>query len=197
MSKFVRSPDTLSKEQPRPDALGEFLIANLVKPKQKFNIEEERLIEVVSCLPENLRDMVKGWIVVYLAWLFKVYTLKRHGKEFMEKLLAVVQDRLQKISDDKIKELWPTLEYWFTNLDKARCGGGKAAADWEVPFEVYAALCFMVFDKESPYYKNPSAETNMIEFDIGFILGSAAREAKQTIQEAIDLGDSAGNEKDC
>lgn len=180
--------DFRAKKPPPPVFLGDFLVHNLIKPHQKFNIEEDRLAEALSDLPENIRDLAKGWVMIYLAWLFKVYAFKRYGPEFTNKLLLAVREKIQKIAVGEEAGLWLTLQYWFANLDRVSCSAVTSDNNPEAPFEVLIALCFMVFDADSPYYKNQSAETNMVEFDVGFILGSAAREAKQTIQVIIDTG---------
>jgi hypothetical protein len=176
-----------TKEPPDPMFLGDLLVINLLKPDHKFNIKEERLTEALSSLPDSIRDMVKDWVVIYLAWLFKARTLKKHGQEFTNRFLTYVREALERTAGEA-EGLWPVLEYWFANLDNVTDRAGKTVSHWEVPFEVLVAWCFMVFDTKSPYYRNPSAETNMVEFDIGFVLGSAAQEAKQTFQLTIDQG---------
>lgn len=176
-----------TKGTPDPLFLADFLVSNLLQPRQKFNVRSERLTEALTNLPENVRELVRGWTKIYLAWLFKTYALKRYGVEFTNTLVQIVREKLQE-EGGEAKKLWSALEYWFTNLDNVTDRVGTSVDHWEIPFEVLVALCFMIFDADSPYYRKPSGETNMVEFDIGFILGSAAREAKQIIQQTIDAG---------
>jgi hypothetical protein len=184
MSEEVNSPTERPSDT---EFLAEFLVSNLLKPSQKFHVNEERLSEAVSGLPEDIQNQVKGWVPIYLAWLFKVHSVKKRGAEFTNTLFVEVRERLQKEAGHG-EGLWPTLEYWFENLDKVTARAGTTVNSWEIPFEVLVALCFLVFDSKSPHYKNPSPDTNMVELDIGFILGSAAQEAREAIELAIDSG---------
>ena len=177
-----------SEERPDPVFLGDFLVFNLLKPFPKFNIEEERLDELTLNLPENIRDLAKGWTMIYLAWLYKVYAFTKYGMEFTNRLLLEVREKLQKATNYEINGLWPILEYWFKNLDSATDNIGTQIDDVEVPYEVFAALAFIVLDSDSPYYKNPHPEPNTIGFDVGFILASVAQESKQVIQGLVDIG---------
>ena len=186
-SKRRRSVHT--KGLPDPVLLGNFLVFNILS--KKFGIKEERLAEFTLDLPENIQGLTKVWILFYLAWLFKTYVNSKYGTEFTYKLLLHTKSKLKKADEVVGNEgtgLSDILEFWFSNLDKATNSIGTEINGQEVPFEVFAALAFMALDPGSPFYKNTSATTNMVEFDIGTALALAKDEAMKFIQASVDIG---------
>jgi len=177
------------KGLPDPVFLGNFLVFNILA--EKFGLKEERLAEFISSLPENIQELTKVWIFFYLAWLFKTYANSRYGTEFTNKLLLQAKSKLikaDKVVDGHGPGLSDMLEFWFSHLDEATNSIGTEVNGQEVPFEVFAALAFMALDPGSPFYRNASATTNMVEFDVGTALASAKDEAMKFIQASVDIG---------
>lgn len=168
-----------------PQLLGQFLVFSLIEGQ--FGLDENKLESYVSELPENLKELVKSWAKIYLAWVFRMCVRAKHGDVFCEQMMVDVSKRFARVEDAEIRNtLTGILPYWFEKLDEMIPSIGKKFQDMEVPFEVFAALPFLYLDDASPFYQKE--ETELAEFEIAEVFVKAKQDTITGIQQVVDFG---------
>jgi len=195
MGWFSKLKEQLTKQQepqfrpvgaPDPKFLGDFLVYQFLG--DKFRLQEQQLEGFVAELPQELKDLTKLWILFYLSWLFKLYAASKYGNEFADELQAHIKERFKKFESIKVEMegIGQTFEFWMDRLNDCTSHAGTEVQGMEVPFEVIAAIAFLVLDASSPFYK--STDTAKVEFDVGIAFESAKAETMAFIQKSVDIG---------
>jgi hypothetical protein len=169
---------------PTPQFLGDFLAYQLVS--ERFGLNTQQL---TSVLPANIRDVAQIWLLFYLAWLFQLAVAKQHGRDFRDRMLQAARSRLLRANQVRAEfgdELVAATDTWFSALDRATGSIGTTIEGTEVPFEVFAAMTFLVTDASSPYYQRTSLPDH-IEFDLAEVLASSVEQRREYIQQAAGL----------
>ena len=169
-----------------PAFLGDFLIFQLLGDKFKID-----LASLGTELPAGLQESARGWVIIYLAWIFRTLASARYGRDFRERMMEAVRARLQRADElqppaDETT-LAKTFDFWFDQLDKASEHAGAKVNYIEVPLVLLAALAFLVLDADSPYYKKHQIEDGA-DFSVAEVFESARIQAKGFIESAIEIG---------
>ena len=179
-------PQFRAEGPPDVKFLGDVLVYQFLG--DRFGLKEEQFTQCVSDLPEELRDLTKLWILLYLSWVFKVYAASKYGQGFARELLTQAKERFNKAEsvDKDFQGLNTNFEFWLTRLDDSTSQIGTEIHGVEVPFEVIAAVTFLALDASSPFYKSTGPKD--IVFDVGIALAAAKDDAMELIQNSIDIG---------
>ena len=171
---------------PDPKFLGDSVVFHIVN--YRFGLQDEQLNEIVSELPGEVRDLTRLWILLYLCWLFKLYTESKYGKEFIEELQKQIKHRFQKVESigEGMAGIGQSFQFWMERLDIASSSIGIKVEGVEVPFEITAAITFLTLDASSPFYQG--RDFGGLEYDIGYALASAKKQTVELIQSWVDLG---------
>ena len=179
-------PRLCATTSPDPVFLGKFLVFSLLE--SQFGLSEQDTDECVAELPEELKGLGKFWAKLYLAWMFRMLVLGKYGDAFTEAMMSEVEalmSRAQELSGKEIG-LRNVFTFWFAQIDAVMPSAGKTINGQVVPFEIVAALAFLVSDSSSPYFNQE--QTNMVEFDLASALIKAKEKVLPSLQRAVEIG---------
>jgi hypothetical protein len=124
---------------------------------------DETLDRYANSAGPELRELMRFWTLMYLAYLFRWCIFEVCGAEFEEAMMTSFYHRM-KLVPVKPEEfdIAAAIKYWFGHLDLAATAATKQRAagehkDLEFPVTYYAALRFITFDTESPWYMRADA----------------------------------------
>jgi hypothetical protein len=109
----------------------------------------------------------------------------RHGNDFTSAMMDEVHQKFRKLAelDRDYIGLSGRIDYWVTSLDDAITAFKDVPLGKEkAPAEYISALCFLMKDSESPYYKH-----SKIEDDVDTKLALALVAMRTKVTEWIDF----------
>ena len=180
-------PQIRAMTAPDPIFLGKFLVFSLLE--SRFGLSEQETDGCVAELPEELKDPGKLWTKIYLAWIFRMLVKGKYGDAFTEAMMSEVDalmSRAQELSGEE-SGLRNVFTFWFAKIDAVMPMAGKEINGQVVPFEVFAALTFLVSDSSSPYF-NQEQITNIAEFDVASALIKAKDKVLPSLQRVVEIG---------
>jgi hypothetical protein len=147
--------------------LGNFLVAQALMGI-RFNIPEDQFRKFAADLPEDVRDLMPMWSLLYLMWLMRMSVRLKRGEEFEAEMMQAAYGRL--MGAPQTLELSATtvpfanaMRQWFDFFDAE---GDAAfalrrvedddfpAVEWKVAMEL------LMRDRESPYYVDTTTINN-------------------------------------
>jgi hypothetical protein len=146
-------------ERPDPQFLGEFLVAQVFL-NIRFNIPQEKFRQFSASAPEDVRELVPVWSLLYLMWLMRMSAKLRYGDAFEGEMMRAAYGRMMAApqQEDVSSLTIPfanSMRKWFDMFDteidptfalKPVPEGDFPAAEWKI------AMGLLVSDNESPYY---------------------------------------------
>jgi hypothetical protein len=174
-----------------PDAefLGDLLVFELLE--HRFGL---KLDDFTRDLPLTVREVAHVWVLLYLAWVYRMLASAKHGLEFSTRMVSSAKARLAAGEQPKeFKEftgnLATAIDFWFGRLDEAAktIGTKVPTADGgsvEPPLEWFAAMSFLALDASSPYHGRTEFP-DRIDVNLGIALSAAKDAALSFIEGAV------------
>ena len=184
MSIFIRrSPDL--KATPR--SLARALIIMLYE--QGWGLSPAELAACLKDLPEEARDLVKGWSGLYLAWLYRRLIAKEHGSKMAEDMMLQARVMIQDLGSagKALKGAYKDLEAAFAKFDEALAWYEKGKDSQPQPFLVYVGTTILFSDPRSPSYRKDPGE---LAGRVGWALEQIDVKAAPTLSLALKMGGS-------
>jgi len=133
-----------------------------------WDLPKELVDECLEDVGPDFRSMIKGWILVYCAWLFRLACIRQFGGPFEKDMMATLRVRLLKPGLASLQDLPDMFEFWFGKLDLATSEvmkeGGPTIKGEQVPptYAYAAALAFIALDHASPWHMDFHAPNDAI-----------------------------------
>jgi hypothetical protein len=133
----------------------------------------------------EIQKLVEGWLRVWWLYLFRLRVAMKYGNDFTSLMMDQVHQKFRKLAelDHDYIGLSGRIDYWVMSLDDSITTFKDMPLGKEkAPAEYISALCFLMKDSESPYYKQSKIEDAV---DTKLALALVAMRAKVT--EWIDF----------
>jgi hypothetical protein len=160
--------------------MGEFLVHSFVD--SHFGADLGALTEPI---PETVRKLGGYWITLYLCWIFRVKVQAKYGDTFFKTAFEAARSRLA-LADGTVG-FADGLTYWFRQLDGASTAPGQTIQGVEVPVEYFAALSFLFFTPESPFFQQIDIPSD-VALDVAQALETAKKSALRLIEASVEIG---------
>lgn len=187
-SKASKAPPQIrATTAPDPIFLGKFVVFSLLE--SRFGLTQQEIDECVAELPDELKVPGEMWAKLYLAWIFRMLVKRKYGDAFTEAMMSeveVLMSRAQELSGEE-SGLLNIFTFWFAKIDAVTPMAGKEFKGKVVPFEVFAALAFLVSDSSSPYF-NKEQTTDMAEFEVASALIKTKDKALHSLERVVEIG---------
>ena len=142
----------------KPELFASFMTYQFLE--RGWDLPKELIDECLEDAGPDFRSMIKGWLLVYCAWLFRLACIRQFGGSFEKDMMATIRRRLLKPELFSIKDLPDMFEFWFGKLDTATSEGKKDAPTVNgvpVPSTYFAALAFIGLDRDSHWHVDEPA----------------------------------------
>jgi Zn-dependent protease with chaperone function len=147
------------KARPDPKLIGDLLSFEWLNGKFQSDANE-----LSGELKPEIQQLAKGWLKVWWLYLFRARVAMTYGNDFMSAMMDQVHQKFRKLAEldrDNIG-LSGRIDYWMTSLDDAvKKFKDVPLGKEKAPAEYIAALCFLMKDSESPYYKQSRIEDDV------------------------------------
>jgi len=133
----------------KPELFASFMAYQFLE--RGWDLPKELIDECLEDAGPDFRSMIKGWLLVYCAWLFRLACIRQFGGSFEKDMMATIRRRLLKPELFSVKDLPDMFEFWFGKLDVATSEGKKEAPTVNgvpVPSTYFAALAFIALDRD-------------------------------------------------
>jgi hypothetical protein len=131
-----------------------------------WDLPKELIDECLEGAGPDFRPVIRGWILVYCAWLFRLASIRQFRGTFEKDMMAALRVRLLKPEVAQVKDLVEMFEFWFGKLDIATSETMKEEAPTingeQVPSTYFAALAFIALDPNSPWHMDENAPNDAI-----------------------------------
>lgn len=157
--------------------MGEFLVYSFLH--DHFGLSDATIADLVAPLPDDLRDLARLWINLYLCWLFRMQVRAKYGDPFFDVAFAAARARLARGEnlDPGTAGFADDLAWWFAQLDKAASSLGQTFQGKTIPMEVFAGWAFLTATPESPFFQTTEMPSGL-DLDVAHILESAKASAR-------------------
>jgi hypothetical protein len=155
----TEAPASAAKAAPKMtnvEFVGSFMLIQFYDGHH-WQMSDETLERYASSAGPELKDLMRFWTLMYLAFMFRWCIHGLLGAEFEKVMISSLYGRLKKIPT-KLGEfdIGITIEYWMDHLDVATRATGTQDVgehkDVEFPACYFAGLAFLKFDPGSPFY---------------------------------------------
>ena len=172
-----------------PEFLAELLVAQFLFDKRPI-IADEELARLTDSFASDLRRLLEPWILVYLAWLLRVFATKQYGEAFGREMMVSMYERVSSDKDHSPPNSSTAsgIEFWFGQLDKTLrevIENPITIKGEPVPPSRFFALCFLSRDSASPYCNDRNPNFQGIDLRVARTLDDALNIAKPRIDGFI------------
>ena len=170
----------LSREaRPDPKLIGDLLSYEWLNGKFRSDASE-----LCGELKPEIQPLAKAWLRVWWLYLFRLRVAMLYGNDFTSAMMDQVHRKFRKLAEldrDSIG-LSGQIDYWVTSLDDSITAFKDVPLGKEkAPAEYISALCFLMKDRESPYYRQ-----SKIEGDVDTKVALALVTMRERVTEWID-----------
>jgi hypothetical protein len=150
----------------KPELFASFMTYQFLE--RGWDLPKELIDECLEDAGPHFRPMIKGWILVYCAWLFRLACIRQFGGSSEQDMMATLRVRLLKPALASIQDLPDMFEFWFGKLDVAASeivneGAPTIKGEHVPPTYAYAAaLAFIALDHASPWHMDFDAPNDAI-----------------------------------
>jgi hypothetical protein len=109
---FGREKSAFGSER---EALAAFLLAQFF-PEYQWQLSEAELNEIVKEAGPEFAGVIRMWVLIYCAWLFRHAVIYRHDEPFFKDIMTALRVRLAKLDPQAagpLIDLPRLLEFWF------------------------------------------------------------------------------------
>jgi hypothetical protein len=162
---------TVAPEQPKMtkvDFVGSFMLLQFYDGHH-WQMSDETLDSYAASAGPELRELMRFWTLIYLAWLFRRCILGVHGAEFEKAMMASFYERMKLVPVKPGEfDMAAAIKYWFEHLDLAATAATEKRTigeheDLQLPNTYHAALRFISFDPGSPWYMRDDAPSDLYD----------------------------------
>jgi hypothetical protein len=156
---FKRTPAAASAPAPvkmtKPEFAGSFMWLQFYDGHH-WQMQDETLERYAASVGPELRELMRFWTLMYLAFIFRKCLEGLEGEGFEKDMMDSLYKRLKQIPVAPGDfDIGTTINYWMDHLDVGTRATGIHEVNGEqveMPACYFAALTFLRFDPSSPYY---------------------------------------------
>lgn len=166
--------------RPDPKLMGDLLSYSWLNGRFQSDVSE-----LCGELKPEIQGLAKGWLQVWWLYLSRIYVAGKCGNDFASTMMDQVHQKFRKLSelDRNFRGLSGMVDTWVTDLDDAIWKFKDVPlGEEEAPAEYIAALCFLMKDHESPFYRQ-----SKIDDDVDTKVALALVKMREKLTEWLDF----------